>query len=120
MHPTFTCKQVPPTLAVFDALKRKFQCDAAEDEGKLESPAMTRMAILGSFERMGAILLEHYTGKWPPWLSPRQAIVFTISSGSQQYAKQGCGKIHRVGFYVGFDMTDSTINKKVREAQVAQ
>jgi threonyl-tRNA synthetase len=49
---------------------------------------MIHRAILGSVERMFAILLEHYNGKWPLWLSPRQAIVCSISSNSVQYAKQ--------------------------------
>lgn len=61
---------------------------SAEDEAKLERPVMIHRAILGSVERMFAILLEHYNGKWPLWLSPRQAIVCSISSNSVEYAKQ--------------------------------
>ena len=47
---------------------------------------MIHRAILGSVERMFAILLEHYKGKWPFWLSPRQAIVCPVSEKSQPYA----------------------------------
>ena len=47
---------------------------------------MIHRAILGSVERMFAILLEHYKGKWPFWLSPRQAIVCPVSEKSQKYA----------------------------------
>ena len=47
---------------------------------------MIHRAILGSVERMFAILLEHYKGKWPFWLSPRQAIVCPVSEKSQSYA----------------------------------
>jgi threonyl-tRNA synthetase len=61
---------------------------SAEDEAKIERPVMIHRAILGSVERMFAILLEHYNGKWPLWLSPRQAIVCSVSSGSVEYAKQ--------------------------------
>lgn len=61
---------------------------SAEDEAKIERPVMIHRAILGSVERMLAILLEHYNGKWPLWLSPRQAIVCSVSSGSVEYAKQ--------------------------------
>lgn len=49
---------------------------------------MIHRAILGSVERMLAILLEHYKGKWPFWLSPRQAIVCPVSEKSQPYAIQ--------------------------------
>ncbi|TKW09672.1 hypothetical protein SEVIR_6G118300v4 [Setaria viridis] len=123
-------------IGVFDALKRKFQCAtlqldfqlplrfkltySAEDEAKLERPVMIHRAILGSVERMFAILLEHYNGKWPLWLSPRQAIVCSVSSGSVEYAKQVLARLHEAGFHVDIDMSDRTIQKKVREAQMAQ
>nr|CAB3482554.1 unnamed protein product [Digitaria exilis] len=123
-------------IGVFDALKRKFQCAtlqldfqlplrfkltySAEDEAKIERPVMIHRAILGSVERMFAILLEHYNGKWPLWLSPRQVIVCSVSSGSVEYAKQVLARLHEAGFHVDIDISDRTIQKKVREAQVAQ
>ncbi|XP_008802022.1 threonine--tRNA ligase, mitochondrial 1 [Phoenix dactylifera] len=123
-------------IGVFDALKRKFQCAtlqldfqlplrfklsySAEDEKKMERPVMIHRAILGSVERMFAILLEHYKGKWPFWLSPRQAIVCNVSEKSEDYAKQVRDQIHQAGYYVDADITDRKIQKKVREAQLAQ
>nr|XP_010913364.1 threonine--tRNA ligase, mitochondrial 1 [Elaeis guineensis] len=123
-------------IGVFDALKRKFQCGtlqldfqlplrfklsySAEDEKKMERPVMIHRAILGSVERMFAILLEHYKGKWPFWLSPRQAIVCNVSEKSEDYAKQVRDQIHQAGYYVDADITDRKIQKKVREAQLAQ
>ncbi|XP_010272819.1 PREDICTED: threonine--tRNA ligase, mitochondrial 1-like [Nelumbo nucifera] len=123
-------------ISVFDALKRKFQCAtlqldfqlpsrfnlsySAEDEAKREKPVMIHRAILGSVERMFAILLEHYKGKWPFWLSPRQAIVCPVSEKSQPYALQVRDQIHQAGYYVDVDTTDRKIQKKVREAQLAQ
>ncbi|KAH9605260.1 hypothetical protein KSS87_023335 [Heliosperma pusillum] len=123
-------------ISVSDALKRKFQCAtlqldfqlplrfnlsySAEDEAKRERPVMLHRAILGSVERMFAILLEHYKGKWPFWLSPRQAIVCTVSERSAAYALEVRDQIHKAGFYVDLDISDKTINKKVREAQLSQ
>ncbi|XP_031492156.1 threonine--tRNA ligase, mitochondrial 1 [Nymphaea colorata] len=123
-------------IGVFDALKRKFQCAtlqldfqlparfnlsySAEDEAKRERPVMIHRAVLGSVERMLAILLEHYKGKWPFWLSPRQAIVCPVSEKSQPYATQVRDQIHKAGYYVDVDTTDRKIQKKVREAQLAQ
>ncbi|KAL0685919.1 hypothetical protein Bca4012_052767 [Brassica carinata] len=81
-------------ITVSDAMNRKFQCATLqysdEDEGKKEKPrpVMIHRAVLGSVERMFAILLEHYKGKWPFWLSPRQAIVCPISKKSEEYALQ--------------------------------
>ncbi|KAJ6318538.1 hypothetical protein OIU76_013983 [Salix suchowensis] len=123
-------------ISVSDALKRKFQCAtlqldfqlpdrfkleySAEDEAKSETPVMIHRAILGSVERMFAILLEHYKGKWPFWISPRQAIVCPVSEKSQSYALQVRDQIHEAGYYVDVDTTDRKIQKKVREAQLAQ
>lgn len=123
-------------ISVFDALKRKFQCAtlqldfqlplrfnlsySAEDEAKRERPVMIHRAILGSVERMFAILLEHYKGKWPFWLSPRQAIVCPVSDKSQPYALEVKDKIHKAGYFVEVDISDRKIQKKIREAQLAQ
>ncbi|XP_015894818.3 threonine--tRNA ligase, mitochondrial 1 [Ziziphus jujuba] len=123
-------------ISVSDALNRKFQCAtlqldfqlparfdlyySAEDEAKREVPVMIHRAILGSVERMFAILLEHYKGKWPFWLSPRQAIVCPVSEKSQPYALKVRDQIHEAGYYVDVDTSDRKIQKKVREAQLAQ
>ncbi|XP_076889783.1 threonine--tRNA ligase, mitochondrial 1-like [Bidens hawaiensis] len=123
-------------ISVSDAMKRKFQCAtlqldfqlpqrfnltySAEDETKRERPVMIHRAILGSVERMFAILLEHYKGKWPFWLSPRQAIVCPVSDKSQVYGQQVKDQIEEAGYYVDIDSSDRTIQKKVREAQLAQ
>ncbi|CAH8330809.1 unnamed protein product [Eruca vesicaria subsp. sativa] len=123
-------------ITVSDALNRKFQCAtlqldfqlperfnleySADDEAKRPRPVMIHRAVLGSVERMFAILLEHYKGKWPFWLSPRQAIVCPISKKSEEYALQVKSQIHDAGFYVDADITDRKIDKKVREAQLAQ
>ena len=77
---------------MFDALRRKFQCATVQLDFQLpirfdlkyangggdgfERPVIVHRAILGSVERMFAILTEHYAGKWPLWLSPRQARPF--------------------------------------------
>ncbi|CAA6672500.1 unnamed protein product [Spirodela intermedia] len=103
-------------ISVFDALKRKFQCAtlqldfqlpirfdltySGEDEAKRDRPVMIHRAILGSVERMFAILLEHYKGKWPFGLVRDQ--------------------LHAAGYYADADITDRKLEKKVREAQLAQ
>ncbi|KAF9621888.1 hypothetical protein IFM89_028476 [Coptis chinensis] len=123
-------------IGVFDALKRKFQCAtlqldfqlpkrfnlsySTEKESATERPVMIHRAILGSVERMVAILLEHYKGKWPFWLSPRQAIVCPVSEKSQEYAVKVQEQIHQAGYFVDVDASDRKIQKKVREAQLAQ
>lgn len=60
-------------------------CDSSEN-GERVRPVMIHRAILGSVERMMAILTENYAGKWPFWLSPRQACVIPVLSSCDQYA----------------------------------
>merc|ERR1719327_2517676 len=93
-------------VQVFDALKRLHQCatvqldfvqpmrfdlkyQAAGGEGEAatyERPVMVHRAVLGSVERMIAILTEHFAGKWPFFLSPRQALVVPVSKAFNDYA----------------------------------
>jgi len=122
-------------IHISDALKRSHQCatiqldfqlpirfelEFSDETDKSERPVIIHRAILGSVERMLAILIEHTAGKWPFWLSPRQVIVCPISEKVNSYATEVAAMIHKAGFYVDTDLTDKTIQKKVREAQLAQ
>ena len=75
---------------------------------------MVHRAVLGSVERMIAILIEHYAGKWPFFLSPRQAMVVPVSNAYTDYAKRVEQRIRSAGFYVEVDLTDRTLKKMVR------
>ncbi|KAL3701276.1 hypothetical protein R1sor_019298 [Riccia sorocarpa] len=122
-------------ITVCDAFKRTLQCATIQldfqlpirfklkystEEAEVARPVVVHRAVLGSVERMFAVLLEHYAGKWPFWLSPRQAIVCPVSKKFTNYALKVKNIIHSAGFYVEADVSDRKIDKKVREAQVAQ
>ncbi|KAH8741483.1 threonyl-tRNA synthetase [Cryptosporidium ryanae] len=83
-------------------------------------PVIIHRAILGSVERMSAVILEHTAGKLPFWLSPRQAIVLSISDKTVEYAKSIEGELNRRGFDVSGDYSGATISKKIRESQLLQ
>jgi len=83
-------------------------------------PVIVHRAILGSVERMLGVLAEHYGGKWPFWLSPRQCMVVPVSEDAFEYATYVRDQLHGQGFHVEVDLGGGTLNKKVREAQVAQ
>mmetsp|Transcript_102810 Transcript_102810/g.299872 ORF Transcript_102810/g.299872 Transcript_102810/m.299872 type:complete len:887 (+) Transcript_102810:75-2735(+) len=93
-------------------------------EGKLKSgferPVVIHRAILGSIERMSAILIEHYAGKWPLWLSPRQVMVVPVSDKTQGYAEWVVRQLTLHGFHAEAELSNKTLNKKVRESQLAQ
>jgi len=93
-------------------------------EGKLKSgferPVVIHRAILGSVERMSAILMEHYAGKWPFWLSPRQVLVVPLGEHFNDYADYVERQLNLHGFHVETDKSGKTLQKKVALAQVAQ
>eukprot|EP00198_Chlamydomonas_reinhardtii_P006862 XP_001696198.1 threonine-tRNA ligase [Chlamydomonas reinhardtii] len=122
-------------ITVYDALRRKFQCatvqldfqlpirfglEYASEAGTLERPVIVHRAVLGSVERMFAILTEHFAGKWPFWLNPRQVMVVPISENSVEYAFTVRKELRSAGLHCDVDSTDRKMQKKVREAQLAQ
>lgn len=82
-----------------------------------ERPVIIHRALYGSFERFLAILIEHYGGYWPFWLSPRQAIVVPISEKFMDYAQEVRSSLREGMFHVDIDMSDRTIGKKMAEAR---
>uniref|UniRef100_A0A8C6UY88 threonine--tRNA ligase n=1 Tax=Neogobius melanostomus TaxID=47308 RepID=A0A8C6UY88_9GOBI len=84
-------------------------------------PVIIHRAILGSVERMIAILTENYAGKWPLWLSPRQVMLVPVNPSLEDYAKMVCKKFTEAGFNADADLDSSCLlNKKIRNAQLAQ
>eukprot|EP00966_Prymnesium_polylepis_P012885 296559-Prymnesium_polylepis.2 len=69
---------------------------------------------------MFAILTEHYAGKWPFFLSPRQVMIVPVSKAQVDYAQQVQQCLRLAGFFADADVTDRTVKKVVREAQLAQ
>jgi threonyl-tRNA synthetase len=122
-------------IMISDALRRWHQCatiqldfqlpnrfelefKAKDDLASVVRPVMIHRAILGSVERMTAILTEHFAGKWPFWLSPRQVLVVPVGVKYFEYAEEVQQKLHNAGFYADVDVTGNTLQKKVRNGQV--
>ena len=123
-------------ITVFDAIKRRFQCATVQLDFQLPirfdlsyvdenneptRPIIIHRAILGSVERMFGILTEHFAGKWPFWLSPKQVMIVPISdSASGEYCMEVKRMLRKEGFHVEVDNSDRKMQKKVREAQLEQ
>lgn len=99
-------------------LPDKFNLHFQQADGNIGRPVMIHRAILGSIERIIAILCEHYGGKWPLWLSPRQICVIPIDPSYNDYAKQVV-EIYS-NYNVEIDLSADKLNKKVRNAQLEQ
>uniref|UniRef100_A0A9L0RU64 threonine--tRNA ligase n=1 Tax=Equus caballus TaxID=9796 RepID=A0A9L0RU64_HORSE len=93
----------------------------SKDGDDKKNPVIIHRAILGSVERMIAILSENYGGKWPFWLSPRQVMVIPVGPTCEKYALQVSNEFFEEGFMADVDLDHScTLNKKIRNAQLAQ
>ncbi|MBX7528117.1 threonine--tRNA ligase [Qipengyuania vesicularis] len=85
------------------------------EDGEKHRPVMLHRAIFGSYERFIGILIEHYAGRMPVWLAPTQAVVATIVSDADDYAKEAVAKLEAAGIRVASDLRNEKINYKVRE-----
>ena len=81
---------------------------------------MLHRAILGSFERFLGILIEHHAGRFPLWLAPVQAVVATIVSEADDYAREVAAALEAAGLRVETDLRNEKINYKVREHSLAK
>lgn len=83
-------------------------------------PVIIHRAIMGSVERFTGILIEHFAGKWPFWLSPRQILVIPVGVGFMDYAREVRDIFNAQEFWVDVDETGNTLQKKIRTGQLAQ
>uniref|UniRef100_A0A8C4ZUC3 threonine--tRNA ligase n=1 Tax=Gadus morhua TaxID=8049 RepID=A0A8C4ZUC3_GADMO len=121
-------------IEIKDAIGRYHQCATIQLDFQLpirfnlsvhgvavKRPVIIHRAILGSVERMIAILTENYGGKWPLWLSPRQVMVVPVGPTCEEYAQKVQKEFHAAGLMTDVDVDPGcTLNKKIRNAQLAQ
>lgn len=90
------------------------------EDGERHRPVMLHRAIFGSYERFIGILIEHFAGKLPTWLAPVQAVVATIVSDADDYARAAVARLKAAGIRVESDLRNEKINYKVREHSLAK
>ena len=118
-----------------DAIGRDWQCGTVQVDlnmpGRLGAfyidehsnkvtPVMLHRAMFGSLERFTGILIEHYAGHFPLWLAPVQAVVATITSDADAYAREVAAAAQHQGLRVETDLRNEKINYKVREHSLAK
>ena len=101
-------------------LPERLDASYVGEDGARHRPVMLHRAIFGSYERFIGILIEHYAGRFPVWLSPVQAVVATITSEADSYAHDVTAKLKAAGIRVEADTRNEKINYKVREHSVAK
>ena len=83
-------------------------------------PVMIHRAIIGSFERFMAIITEHFAGKWPFWLSPRQVLVIPVMPAVNDYVEEVQRMLKAQKMNVDIDISGNTMKKKILTGQMAQ
>jgi threonyl-tRNA synthetase len=118
-----------------DALDREWQCATIQcdftlperfdltyvgSDGEKHRPVMLHRVIVGSIERFIGVLIEHYAGSFPLWLSPVQAIVLNVTDNQAAYAQQAFEQLRNAGIRVELDLRNEKLGFKIREAQMAK
>jgi threonyl-tRNA synthetase len=101
-------------------LPERFEAFYIAADGSKKTPVMIHRAICGSMERFLGVLLEHYAGHLPLWLSPKQAVIATITSDADDYAREAMIAARNVGLRADSDLRNEKINYKVREHSLAK
>ena len=120
-------------IHIRDAIGRLWQCTTVQfdfnlperfgltyigEDGREHRPYMVHRALLGSLERFMGVLIEHYGGAFPTWLSPVQAVVIPIAERHLEYARQVQEQIAGAGIRVETDDRNERMNAKIRDAQL--
>ena len=80
-------------------------------------PVIIHRAVVGSFERFMGILIEHFAGRWPFWLSPRQVLVVPVMPASNDYVEEVQQQLKKQGIYADIDISGNTMPKKILRGQ---
>ena len=106
------------TIQLDFQLPENFDLTYVDENGERQRPVMLHRALLGSVERFMGILIEHFAGKFPLWLSPVQVEVIPVSDKFKDYAQNLADKLHAEGLRVHLDGRTEKVGYKIREAQV--
>ncbi|MFP4637843.1 MAG: threonine--tRNA ligase [Spirochaetaceae bacterium] len=98
-------------------LPERFDMTFVDHDGKEKRPYMVHRALLGSMERFFGVLIEHYGGAFPVWLSPLQARVIPVAPAFNEYAAEVARELSAAGHRVEAELSNERMNAKIRDAQ---
>jgi threonyl-tRNA synthetase len=96
-------------------LPQRFGLEYVAEDGSRKQPVMVHRALYGSVERFFGVLIEHYAGAFPVWLSPVQAVMIPISERHAEYANKVASQLKAIGVRVQVDARNEKMNAKIRE-----
>jgi len=106
------------TIQLDMAMPERFDLTYEGKDGKKHRPVTIHRTILGSIERFFGILIEHFAGNFPLWISPVQARIITVADRFMKYGKKVKKELEQAGLRVEIDERTESVSKKVRDAQI--
>ena len=106
------------TIQVDFQLPQRFELEYSATDGTRQRPVMIHRALFGSIERFFGVLTEHYSGAFPPWLAPVQAIGIPVADTFSDYLGDVIKAMRKAGIRAELDVSDDRMQKKVRNAQM--
>jgi len=106
------------TIQVDFQLPQRFELEYSATDGTRQRPVMIHRALFGSIERFFGVLTEHYSGAFPPWLAPVQAIGIPVADTFGDYLGEVIAQMRKAGIRAELDSSDDRMQKKVRNAQM--
>jgi threonyl-tRNA synthetase len=106
------------TIQVDFQLPQRFELEYSATDGTRQRPVMIHRALFGSIERFFGVLTEHYSGAFPPWLAPVQAIGIPVADTFSDYLGDVMKAMRKAGIRAELDASDDRMQKKVRNAQM--
>jgi threonyl-tRNA synthetase len=106
------------TIQVDFQLPQRFELEYSATDGTRQRPVMIHRALFGSIERFFGVLTEHYSGAFPPWLAPVQAIGIPVADSFSDYLGDVIKQMRKAGIRAELDASDDRMQKKVRNAQM--
>lgn len=108
------------TIQLDMALPERFDLEYSDADGTRKRPVMLHRAIFGSIERFLGILIEHFAGRFPLWISPSQTRIIIVADRHLPYAQEVAQTIRDAGFICEIDQSHESVSKKIRQAQLDQ
>lgn len=105
------------TIQVDFQLPARFDLEYQSAQGDRQRPIMIHRALFGSIERFFGVLLEHYSGAFPPWLAPVQVVGIPVANSHNDYLEDVAKQLASQGIRVEVDTSDERMQKKIRNAQ---
>ena len=106
------------TIQVDFQLPQRFELEYSAADGTRQRPVMIHRALFGSIERFFGVLTEHYSGAFPPWLAPTQAVGIPVADAFADYLADVIAQMKKAGIRAELDASDDRMQKKVRNAQM--